>query len=148
MFTVGIWQLEQCAGLYLPNEKPVILEINDRMIFVIIQLLSHIDNLVCEKYSNFIWKLCCRRTCGKGRTPALCRHWPPSPPPPCRSPRQCSTDQLGRPGQSGHLGPGEAAGHGRAEEDVDTKHDKEEDPEDDTKPEEPTRTQLAVPGTR
>ena len=120
------------------------------MIFVIIQLLSYIDNLICEIFPNFsyIYGSFVRRTCGKGRTPALCRHWPPSPPPPCRSPRQCSTDQLSTASQSGHLGPGETASHGRAEEDVDTEHDEEEDPEDDTEPEKPARAQLAVPGTR
>ena len=46
-----------------------------------------------------------------------------------------------------HLGgPGEVAGHGRAEEYVDAEHDEEEDAEHDTEPEQPGGAQVAVPG--
>ena len=42
------------------------------------------------------------------------------------------------------LCPGEAAGHGGAEEDVDAEHQQEEDPEHHAEPQQPARAQLAV----
>ena len=43
------------------------------------------------------------------------------------------------------LCPGEAAGHGGAEEDVDAEHQQEEHPEHHAQPQQPARAQLAVP---
>ena len=42
-----------------------------------------------------------------------------------------------------HLGPGAAAGHGAAEEDVDEEHDGEEDPEGNTEGSEPARIEIS-----
>ena len=44
------------------------------------------------------------------------------------------------------LGPREGAGHGGAEEDVDTEHDQEQHPEHHAEPQQPARPQLAVTG--